>query len=155
MKLLGVIFFALFFIQCATLKLEENPPFTIKGATYSNWVGGMPGSGGTDITFYYETNSTVVFDSIYFKGRKTKVQLKKDRKGTNLFGKFYRRSKTNNNIELHKDTTKEYNNKPPKKEDKLPFELKENEAIISYKDAGKTKYYKVENIKKGKRIMMQ
>lgn len=155
MKLLGAIFFALFFIQCATLKLEENPPFTIKGATYSNWVGGMPGSGGIDITFYYEANSTVVFDSIYFKGRKTKVQLRKDRKGTNLFGKFYRKTKNSNDLQLNKNTTKEYGNEPPKKEDELPFELKENEAIITYKEEGKIKYYKVENIKKGKRIMMQ
>ena len=155
MKLLGVIFFALFFIQCATLKLEENPPFTIKDASYANWVGGMPGSGGINITFYYEANSTVVFDSIYFKGRKTKVQLRKDRKGTNLFGKFYRKTKNNNDLELNKDATKEYGNKPPKNEDEFPFQLKENEAIITYKEEGKTKYYKVENIKKGKRIMMQ
>lgn len=156
MKIVGVIFFALIFVKCAGLKLEENPPFKITEATHTNFVGGMPGSGGTNVTFYLEASSTVVFDSIYFNGRKTKTQLKKDKKGNFLLGKFYVLQNTPKaDIQLHKDVTKEYGNKPPIPKETIPFYLKENEAIISYKEGENTKYFKVENLKKGRSILMQ
>ena len=156
MKISGVIFFALIFVKCASLKLEENPPFKIKGATYASFVGGMPGSRGTNVTFYYEGSTAVVFDSIYFKGRKTLVQLKKDKKGNYLSGKFYSaRKNPKADLQLHKDAAKEYGNKPPKAKEKMPFDLKENEALISYKEGGKTKYFKVEKLKEGETIIMQ
>lgn len=54
-------------------------------------------------------------------------------------------------IILNINSSKEINNTVPKIK-KLPFELNQNEAIISYILKGKTKYFKVKSIKKGKNV---
>ncbi len=40
----------------------------------------------------------------------------------------------------------EYGNPIPKIKEKLPFALKENDCVISYKESDKTKYFKIEKI---------
>jgi hypothetical protein len=52
---------------------------------------------------------------------------------------------------LDENTSKEIHNQFPEVK-KMPFELKQNEAIISYKIKDKTKYFKIKSIKKGKTI---
>ena len=47
---------------------------------------------------------------------------------------------------LHNNATKEVGNDHP--ENKTPFELKENEAVISYKEGAIIKYYKISDIEK-------
>jgi hypothetical protein len=54
-------------------------------------------------------------------------------------------------IILDVNSSKEINNTVPENK-KLPFELNRNEAIISYSLKGKTKYFKVKSIKKGKSV---
>lgn len=147
MKLLGIILFAISFSQCACVKFDQKPPFTVTNATYTNWVGGVPGVSGTNVVFYYTSKAKITFDSIYFNGRKTKAELKKDAKGTMVVGNFST-SKRNNDLQLHNDPKKEFGNKAPEKADEIPFELKENEAVISFKEGDKIKYYKVENLTK-------
>lgn len=148
MKLIGIILFALGVTQCASVKFDKNPPFTITNADYENWVGGIPGVEGTNVRFYYTSNTNIAFDSIYFNGKKTKAELRKDDKGrTMLVGSF----KTSNikgelDLQLHSDPKQEYGNTPPQEVEKIPFELKKNEAIISYKIDNTIKYFKVENL---------
>ena len=65
---------------------------------------------------------------------------------TFLIGHFNNSNREKYDIIIDADRKKEINNKPPETV-KIPFELKENEAVISYKEDGKTKYFKIENIK--------
>lgn len=145
-----MILLAIGFSQCASVKFDQKPPFTVTNATYTSWVGGIKGASGTNVKFYYKTNANVVFEDIYYKGRLTKAELKKDKKGTLVVGYFKNESTALRDLQLHSDPKQEYGNQPPKKIEDFPFELKDNEAVISFTEDGKTKYYKVANIKREK-----
>lgn len=147
MKLLAIFSLVFGLFQCASTKFDKNPPFKINGATYNYYLGGMPGVSGTWVRINYKKTNEVVFDSLFFQGRKTKVMLETLNKNTYLKGHF--NTSTVNSKEdliLHRKGEKEYGNKPP--QPKIPFELKNNEAVISYVQEGVTKYFKVENIVK-------
>ena len=51
-------------------------------------------------------------------------------------------------IILSSDSKEEYNNKLPQKDKGSPFELKDDECVISYTLNGKIEYFKVSNIRK-------
>lgn len=151
MKLFSLFAVIATLFQCASLKFEDNPPFKINSATFKNYIGGMPGVSGTNVVINYEANTTVNFDSLFFKGRKAKIELESIEKKNYIKGHFNTSTvNSKEDLMLHKDGKKEYGNKIPEK--KFPFELKENEAVISYLENGETKYFKVENIKKGEAV---
>ncbi|APG65785.1 hypothetical protein LPB136_10595 [Tenacibaculum todarodis] len=151
MKLFSLFAVIATLFQCASLKFEDNPPFKINSATFKNYVGGMPGVSGTNVVINYETSTTVNFDSLFFKGRKAKIELETSGKKNYIKGHFNTSTvNSKEDLVLHKDGKKEYGNKVPEK--KFPFELKESEAVISYLENGETKFFKVENIKKGEEI---
>ena len=147
MKLFGLFAIIATLFQCASIKFEDNPPFKINSATFNNYVGGMPGVSGMNVKISYETNNSVEFDSLFFKGKKAKIELQTIEKKNYINGSF--NTSTVNSKEdliLHSEGKKEYGNKAPKK--KFPFELKDNEAVISFLENGETKYFKVKNIEK-------
>lgn len=134
MKLLSITFLAIILTQCASTKFDNNAPFTIKSATKS---------ADGNLKVYYATNSSVNFEHIYFDGRKENIELKNDANGTFILGSFKNSLVNLKDIQLHSDPLKEYGNTPPKTE-KIPFTLKENEVVLSYKVNGETRFYKVE-----------
>ena len=155
MKLLGLVLIVFTFSQCGSMKLEKNPPFKITSAMYQNWVGGMPGSSGTILTISYKSETSITFDSIYFSNRNAKIE------GNPIKGKKTITANIINSVSsgkkdliLHSDSTKELKNEMPELTD-FPFELKENEAVISYKVGDKTKYFKIEGMKNGGDIIHQ
>ena len=145
-KLLGITLITLNMMQCGATKFDNNPPFEIKNATYNNWIGGQRGVSGTRIMIEYTNSSEVVFDSIYFKNKIAKIELNTQENKMYLTGHFNTSSRDKNNLILDIDSKNEINNKPPPQEEKIPFELKQNEAVIRYQENGKIKYFKVENI---------
>ncbi|MBT8303849.1 MAG: hypothetical protein KJP09_05210 [Bacteroidia bacterium] len=44
------------------------------------------------------------------------------------------------------DSKQEYGNKRPEDTEKIPFELKMNECVVSYKEGKKTKYFKIDEV---------
>ena len=146
MKLVGILIMVISFMQCGSVKFDKNPPFTITEATFNNWTGGQPGVGGTRVLIGYSSSSNIEFDSIYFKDKITKIEMHSKEDKTFLIGHFNNSNREKYDIIIDADRKKEINNKPPEIV-KIPFELKENEAVISYKEDGKTKYFKIENIK--------
>lgn len=54
-KIMTLMMLTVVFSQCASSKFDSNPPFTIKGATYNNWVGGQQGVSGIRLVFQYES----------------------------------------------------------------------------------------------------
>ena len=148
-KTLAALALLLLFSQCGSVQFEQNPPFSINSAIYNNWSGGQPGDRGMNITISYTALYPIKFDSIYFAKSVEKLEIStiKDKKiiTANII------SKVKSNIILDENSTKEINNKVPSTK-KFPFDLKTNEAIISYKVKDKIKYYKINSVKKGKAI---
>lgn len=149
LKNLSILAITFLLYQCGSTKLEENPPFTITSAIYNNWAGGQPGNKGITVNIVYTSNYTIKFDSIYFSKRIAKLESNKNKEKKTISANF--RSSVKPDIILDKNTSKEINNAVPIHK-KFPFELKQNEAIISYIVKGKTKYFKVKSFKKGKSV---
>lgn len=145
MKKLNLLFFiSLLFMNCASHQIEQQPPFKIISATYSNLANGIK-----TIHINYSSEKNVAFDSIFYNNQKTKVSFKNQENEKVVFGQF----KNDNldglqDLQMEGNSKKEFGNKPTTKKEKMPFMLKDNEAIISYKEEGKIKYYKIENLSK-------
>ncbi|WP_237277634.1 hypothetical protein [Tenacibaculum ovolyticum] len=154
MKLFGILIFALSFTQCASIKLEATPPFTIKSASYSHITGGLPGNSSLNLMIEFSANKSIDFKNVYFQNRIVTAVIE-EKQSKNYIAARYKTSTNNNKADLvlNADSKKEYGN-TAKKQEKFPFELKENEAIVSYKIDTKTLYYKIEGIKKERKIFM-
>lgn len=150
MKLGIYIFMAIGLMTCKSAKFDKNPPFKISGATYNNWTGGQPGVSGIRVIINFETKEDVQFDKIYFAKKEGTTELYERKGKVFLVGRIDTSNPKQRDLTLHIDSKKEVKNELPKEETKIPFELKENEAIISYVYKGKTHYYKVENIQQTK-----
>ncbi|WP_299059004.1 hypothetical protein [uncultured Polaribacter sp.] len=133
------------FLQCGSSKSEKIGHLQIESSEYYNWVGGLAGVSGINVEIKLKKKSKIVFDSLYFRGKSVKTELKKNK----IIIANYSTSKVNNDIILHTDSKKEINNKPPK-QNKFPFFLKENDAVLSYQFSGETRYVIIKDIKKRK-----
>ena len=141
------------FSQCGSCKetshqVQTNIPFSIEKATYNDWVAGVKGGGsGTNVivTIKELDPNNIEVDSMYFRSRKVKVEIK----GSSYIGRFNSRLNQRQDKVLHSDSKKEFGNQVPEVEMKIPFELENNEAVISYKEKGKLKFYKIK-LEKGK-----
>jgi hypothetical protein len=144
MKILSVLALIFSFSQCGSTKFESNPPFKITKVEYYNWVGGVPGVRGTNVQINFKNKTTIVFDSLYFKKRATKIKT-----STPLYiiANYNTSRKLASDIIVHLDIKKEVKNKVPTI-NKIPFNLKENEAVLSYHENGEKKYIKIKNITK-------
>ena len=150
MKILSILTILFGFSQCGSNKFVKNPSFNVDKAVYNKWVGGQPGVSGTMLEIQLKNASDIVFDSLYFQNKVTKVEIKEFNNTIQLIGHF---STSNSKIIqkrdliLDADTVRELENTLPNT-DKFPFELEENEAILSFKKGDKTVYYKIKKIKK-------
>ena len=88
MKYLPIIAVLFSFIQCKTIKLEQNPPFKIEKASYHHWNGGQPGVSGTNIEIKLEKNSNINFDSIFFQNKSTAAEISTTANGMIVIGNF-------------------------------------------------------------------
>ena len=134
------------FLNCASSQnLVKSAPLEIGEVYYQKWVAGTE-AGGTGINVYIPVESnTIPLDSIYFRGKKAKLELKND----GLYvGHFKSDANQKKDMVMSSDRLAEYNNPIPKIPEKIPFELKENECVVSFKEAHKIKYYKISNITK-------
>lgn len=152
MKLFGILLLALSFGQCASVKMDKNPPFKVEAATYNHVTGGMPGNSTLNLMIEFTSPEVVDFKNVYFQNRITKAII--EQKGDKQY--IAARYKTSSgedrkDIVLHSDPQKEYGNAPV---ENFPFELKENEAMVSYAKGEKIYYFKIENIVKGKSVFM-
>ena len=128
MKVLGALIFILGFTQCKSVKFDNNPPFTVEKSSFNNWVGGQPGVSGTRVEIYLTHKVDVVFETLYFKNKKTNVEIR-EKNGKTFLTAHYNTSKRLDDMILDSDGKKEAVNKLP---EDFPFELKENEAVISF-----------------------
>jgi len=143
----GLLFFiAVSFFQCSSAqKLEEKVSVTFGEVYCQKWIAGVEG-GGSGLNIFIPINgSTISLDSVYFRGKAAKLEVSQGK--TLLFiGRFHSEINRKRDIIMSNEPYAEYNNPIPIKIKKIPFELKDNECVISYKEGRTTKYFKVDNV---------
>lgn len=150
MKSIIYLFIVLGLTTCKSVKLDQTPPFTTTEATYNYWTGGQQGVSGIRVIMNYKDAAEgVSFQKIYFQNKEGEIETYKREGKTFLIGHINTSTPREQDLTLDFDPNKELNNKPPK-EEKIPFVLKENEAVIVYTYKGESHHFKVKNIKKTK-----
>lgn len=137
------------FSQCSSAqKLQKEAPVKFENAYYQYWVAGIQG-GGSGINLFIPIDGimkeNIRLDSVYFRGKASKLEFKPN--NPSLFiGRFSSAANQKKDIIMSNKPNAEYGNEAPKMKAKIPFELKENECVVSYKEGVKTKYFKIENV---------
>ncbi|MFY9243810.1 MAG: hypothetical protein WAO74_12370 [Polaribacter sp.] len=142
-KILSIVIILFAFSQCKSLKFDNNPPFIVHSGTY------YPKETAREIEVYvrYSSIDFVEFDSLFFQNRKAKIEIKTIGGNTYAFGSFQPFLKQD--IILDSSSIKELNNPVPSAKI-FPFKLDKNQAVLSYKVRGKTKYFQVKSLKEEK-----
>lgn len=143
-KIFSLILVIIGFSQCGSAKFDKNPPFEITSAVVQNWYGGQQDIQGKNLKIAYTSNKTIQFDSVFFDKRSTDLQVKNTNESKMVVGYF--RSEEKQDLILDENPVKELQNAVPILQ-KVPFQLKENEAVISYTIKGEKKYFKIMVIK--------
>ncbi len=146
--ILGLPVFILFASCGSCQKLQDESPVAIDEYYFQEWVAGARGAGsGINFTVALkEVPTTITMKDIYFRNMKTELQQGKQ--APSVFTGYF---KTNLNepmdLTMNADPKKEYGNEAPKLDKKdMPFELQDNEAVISCEEDGKIEYYKLLNV---------
>ncbi|MFZ2284223.1 MAG: hypothetical protein WAV86_10130 [Lutibacter sp.] len=143
--LLILLSFAFFGCGASKVKAQNEAPFKVLEATYTNSVGEQTDLIRTTIRITLK-NKDIQLDSVYF--RNNKAPLKRvDNDENSVFTGSFTASKTPHDYILHSDPKQEFGNKPPVTVSKSPFEIKENEAIVSYFYKDNINYYKILEVK--------
>ena len=151
--LLPVIIMLMSFSQCDKDSFDKKPPVDLTKSYYQDWVGGRPGSTGTLVTLIAKKPaSEMVFDSIYFNNKVVKVTSQNNEGQLILTANFINVNPKDRDLILSGDPKEEFGNKPPAKLPEIPFELDQNEAIVSYFVNEKKRYFRVKNISKEKTL---
>lgn len=147
-KFIGIGFITLVsftFFGCGVSKAQNEHPFKVQDATYANAVGEQPDLVLTTLKIMIN-NPEIQLDSVYFKNHK--APLKRVESGENsVFTGSFTTSTIPHDYILDSDPKQEFGNKPPVTGSKFPFELKDNEAVVSYFYKGKIKYCKISDVK--------
>ena len=141
------LFSLLMMISCCSNKfhLEKKSSLTFNESYYSKWTSGVQGQ-GSGFTIYLVINKSVDISNknikilgIYFREKYSTLKYQ----GSNRYQGFV---KNNENLKVVSPDSKitVINNE----DEKIPFSLKKNEAVVSYKINEKQKYVKINLIQK-------
>ncbi|GGI56327.1 hypothetical protein [Winogradskyella haliclonae] len=138
-RFLSIAIISVSFAQCAsTMKLEKEAPTTFGDVYCQSWVAGVKGGGSGTNIFIETLKDDIVLDSVFFRGKVSKLETKP--KNRQLFiGRFLSTSNTEG-VNLENSKSDIISGKD------FPFELENNECVVSYIKEGKTRYYKLSNI---------
>lgn len=132
------------FLKCKSIqKVNDNMPLEIGQVYYQNST-----EEGFEINLYIPiiTNPNhIALDSVYFHGRQTTLEISNDSLAIGHFKPIPAQKK---DFIMSSDPYAEYGNQVPTLEKRIPFNLKENECVISYKEGEVVKYFKIGNILK-------
>lgn len=134
------------FTQCSSAqKFQESTPFKIGDVYFQKWVAGVDG-GSSGVNLFIPTEeSSMKLDSVYFRGKSVKLEVKKD-VGILYIGRFKSTFNQKQDIILTDEPYGEYGNIVPEIPKKIPFDLKPSECVISYRVNELTQYFKIESI---------
>lgn len=144
------LFFALSLLSnCSSAqKLQTKIPIEIGEVYFQKWNAGVR-EGGSGIDLYIpvlaELPANIQLDSVYF--RESAAKLQKLKEGSNVFvGRFKSDFIQKPNVVMSSDPKEEYGNKAPNINKKIPFEPKDSECVLSFKEGRDTKYFKIEKV---------
>ena len=126
-----------------SIELEDRASFILDTVYIQSWMAGVRG-GGSGIHMYITLESNknnVMLDSVYFRGLQAKVELSK----ISYIASFKTSANQKDDIIMSNNKNDEYGNLPPE-EQNFPFQLKENECVLSYIENNTTKYLLVKNV---------
>lgn len=135
------------FSQCSSVKqLETKAPTYFGNVYFQKWVAGVEGGGsGINLVIPVATNS-IALDSVYFRNKSAKLELGTTTTPKIYIGRFKTALNQKKDMILSSDPKEEFKNKVPETTETIPFELKDNECVVSYQEGSKTKYYKITGI---------
>lgn len=142
-----LVVFTISFSQCSSTKhtMEVSETITIENtaqpkAYYQKWVAGVQGGGsGMDVVIHKSLVGDKKLDSVYFRNKAVALE----QKNNNFIGYF----KGDANHFVHEENTTSQENIIENTED-FPFNLAQNEAVISYTKGTTVKYIKLEGLLK-------
>lgn len=138
------------FLNCSTAqKIQKSIPMTFGEVYYQHWVAGVQG-GGSGINLFINVNSNknnIILDSIYFQSDVAKLEPV----NSSLFvGRFKTEANQTKDFVMSSNPKEEYGNTVQSTKKHIPFNLKDNQCVLSYKEGDKIKYFMIEDIKKKK-----
>ncbi|MCD8402260.1 hypothetical protein [Tenacibaculum finnmarkense] len=156
MKLFGFLIFAIIFIQCANIKQTATPPFKIKKALYTDDFNHLSTNKSPCLNIIFTSDKPIDFQKVYFQNTiiNTLIEYKNGKKI--IIARYKNRIiPVVNELILNADSEKEYGNSLPKITEKFPFNLKDNQAVVTYKIGDKILTYKIENMIKTTSILIR
>ena len=147
--LIGMLVLMASFSQCSSAqKLQEKAPVEFGQVYAQKWIAGVKGGGSGINVFIPVEDTSIVLDSIFFRGQKTKLEFNNDDQ-TFYVGRFQTEMNQKQDIILSSDMNEEAKNELPKlkEEVEMPFEFNDDECVISYRKGNQTLYYKISDIK--------
>ena len=132
-------------VENATVKkeimLETNPSITVNQPYFQKWVAGIE-AGGSGINIYFPNlinKENYTLKQVYFRGMVANILSGKASYFANLKQK-------QNDIIMSNEPQAEFGNTLPNNAESFPFNLKQDQCVISYHDNGETKYVKIYGI---------
>ncbi|NKI31160.1 hypothetical protein [Croceivirga thetidis] len=149
------VIMVLSFLGCSPQKkLVSEAPVQLGAPTCQAWVGGMPESGSgmlLTIPLADENLDAQKLQQAYFRGKVADIKIENTADGWMAKANFLNGKLEKPDITMDADAAKEVGNQPPSIPEKFPFELAENECVISFLDGETIKYFKLSDIKELKK----
>ena len=135
--------------SCGSQKIDNTlSDFEVGNEPYAqSWTGGIPGSGsGVNLFLPLDSSEMQHMDAVYYNGMMTSSFDTKA--GTAyVIARFSTAFNNKPDMSMNKNPEKEYGNEVPKME-KMPFDLKDNEAVVKFTRDGVTTYTMIKGIEK-------
>ncbi|WP_378186009.1 hypothetical protein ACE939_12925 [Aquimarina sp. W85] len=125
--------------------MDQTSPISLSDAYYQELFQNKEiVSQGYAIIFPSNEIEAITISHLYFKGKK--IDLQYDLSTKAYIGRYMFPKKED--LVMSADPRKEFGNKLPVIEKKIPFELQKNEAILAYEKDGAMHFYKITNLPK-------
>ncbi|HET8886850.1 MAG TPA: hypothetical protein VFM70_10915 [Salinimicrobium sp.] len=142
MKIFYIILFCGLSFSCASqFQLEEKSPLGIGDAYFQKKVGGREETPVEIKIFIPVNNENLQLEKVYFRNQVANLKREEPNNYTAVFLIL-----KNPDLVMSANPQGEYGNKIYENPNEFPFDLKENEAVVAYRDGNKTKYFKLENL---------
>lgn len=140
-----ILSFTFFGCGASKAKAQNEHSFKVLEATYANAFVEQTELVVTTLKIMIN-NPEIKLDSVYFRNHKAPLKRVESDENS-IFSGSFTTSKIPHDYILDSDPKQEFGNKPPVMVSKLTFELKENEAVVSYFYKDKINYYKILEVK--------
>ncbi len=134
------------FSQCSSTRtLQEDAPLEIGEVYFQKWIAGIQGGGSGINLFIPTTKSSIKLDSVYFRDKGVKLESRANDEVLYI-GRFKSEFNQRKDMIISSEPNAEFENPVPRIKQKIPFKLKDDQCVISYKEGDKTRYFKIESI---------